>query len=387
MSAGLRVLLVGGPMYDPLYGRLAGFEREHGVGVEAVVAPTHPDLNRKIEEEFGSGAASYDLISTHTKYASSQKRWLTPLDEDLPSSELESFNARTLELARIDGVLYGIPRNLDVKLLLYRTDLMEDQPSSWEDLRETAALLHSEDLYGFVFPGKESGLFGHFFELHAMAGGRMFENDGPPEPHMDDGAGRWALGLLKDLYESAAPAETPDWHYDEVAACFREGRAAMSTDWPGGFYTYVDPEGSQVADRFDVALYPEGRTGRSIYSSSHTFAIPTTVRDRSAAVALLRFLTSRESQGYEAKLGTFPARADALRDARSKAEPGSLADRRWGLLKRAQNSALIPPKHPNYPAVEDAIWQGIREVFLGSKGLEDALRDTEAAARRAAHGR
>ena len=390
MSAGLKVLLVGGPMYDPLYERLPEFEEEHGVKVEAVVAPTHPDLNERIEEEFGSGGASYDLISTHTKYAPSQRQWLTPLDDDLSPVELEAFAGRPLELARIDGALYGVPRNLDVKLLLYRTDLMDDQPSSWEDLRETAARLRStgpsEDLYGFVFPGKESGLFGHFFELHAMAGGEMFGDGEPPAPRMDDEAGRWALGLLLDLYQNAAPKETPDWHYDEVAACFRGGRAAMSTDWPGGFYTYVDPEGSEVAGRFDVALYPEGSAGRRVYSSSHSFAIPTSVRDRPAAVELLRFLTSRESQAHEARLGTLPARGDALGDARSEAEPGSLAERRWGLLERAQEAALVPPKHPNYPAVEDAIWEGIREVFLGNRGVEDALRETEARAGRVARG-
>jgi multiple sugar transport system substrate-binding protein len=367
-------------MYDPLYGRISEFEQREGVRVETVVAPTHPDLNEWIENEFASGAARYDLISTHTKYAPSQKQWLTPLDDDLSSSELEPFNARPLELARIDGALYSLPRNLDVKLLLYRTDLMEDQPSSWEDLRETAARLRSDDLYGFAFPGKESGLFGHFFELHAMAGGEMFEDDGPPAPRLDDEAGRWALGLLADLYERAAPPETPDWHYDEVAACFREGRAAMSTDWPGGFYTYVDPEQSEVADRFDVALYPEGSAGRRVYSSSHSFAIPTSVRDRAVAVELLRFLTSRESQAYEAGLGTLPARGDALEDARSEAEPGSLSGRRLGLLERAQEAALIPPKHPSYPAVEDAIWEGVREVFLGNKSVEEALRDTETAA-------
>jgi multiple sugar transport system substrate-binding protein len=386
VSADLRVLLVGGPMYDPLYGRLLEFEAEHGLEVEAVVAPTHPDLNERIEEEFGSGGARYDLISTHTKYAPSQRRWLTPLDDDLSPAELAPFSGRPLELARIDGALYGVPRNLDVKLLLYRTDLMEDQPSSWEDLRETASRLLSDDLYGFVFPGKESGLFGHFFELHAMAGGRMFEDDDPPVPRMDDEAGRWALGLLKDLHENAAPKETPDWHYDEVAACFRGGRAAMSTDWPGGFYTYVDPEGSEVAGRFDVALYPEGSAGRHVYSGSHSFAIPASVRDRPAAVELLRFVTSRESQAYEARLGTLPARGDALEDARAEAEPGSLAGRRWDLLERAQEAALIPPKHPNYPAVEDAIWEGIREVFLRNRGVEDALRETEAAAGRAARG-
>jgi len=384
MSGSLKVLLVGGPRYDPLYSRLAEFEEREGLRVEKVIAPTHPDLNEQIEDEFASGAASYDLISTHTKYAPSQRQWLTPLDNDLDDGMLESFTPRTLELARIDGSLYGVPRNLDVKLLLYRTDLMEDQPSSWEDLLETATRLRSDSLYGFTFPGKESGLFGHFFELHAMAGGSMFEHGGPPAPHLDDEAGSWALGLLQDLYERAAPPETPDWHYDEVAACFREGGAAMSTDWPGGFYTYVDPDQSAVVDRFDVALYPEGRAGRHIYSSSHTFAIPATVRDRPAAVELLRFLTSRESQAHEARLGTLPARSDSLQDARSQAGP--LAERRWNLLERAQEAALVPPKHANYPAVEDAIWEGIREALLGNKGVEKALEDTEAAARRAVEG-
>jgi multiple sugar transport system substrate-binding protein len=382
MAGNLRILLVGGPMYDPLYERIGEFG---GMSIDVAVAPTHPDLNERIEEEFGSGTASYDLISTHAKYAPSQRQWLTPLDEDLEDSELKNFTPQTLELARIDGQLYGVPRNLDVKLLHYRTDIVPEPTASWEELREEAAQLRSDDLYGFVFPGKESGLFGHFFELHAMAGGRMFEGEGLPIPRLNDEAGIWTLTLLKDLYERAAPEETPNWHYDEVAACFRRGRAAMSTDWPGGFYTYEDPEQSAVVGSYDVALYPEGRAGRFVYSGSHTFAIPTTVRDRQAALELLRFLTSRESQAFEARLGTLPARSDSLGDARAEAEAGSLAERRWGVLEEAQEAALIPPKHPNYPAVEDAIWQGLREVFFG-KEVEEALRNTQEAARRAAEG-
>jgi multiple sugar transport system substrate-binding protein len=89
--------------------------------IETVIAPTHPDLDEQIEEEFASGSISYDLISTHTEYAPSQRRWLTPLDEVPDDGELEPLSRRTLEPARIDGLLYGVPRNLDVKLLLYRT--------------------------------------------------------------------------------------------------------------------------------------------------------------------------------------------------------------------------------------------------------------------------
>ena len=83
----MKALLVGGPMYDPLYTRLAEFEEHRGLKVETVVAPTHPDLNEQIEAEFASGGASYDLISTHTKYAPSQKQWLTPLDDDLDDED------------------------------------------------------------------------------------------------------------------------------------------------------------------------------------------------------------------------------------------------------------------------------------------------------------
>jgi multiple sugar transport system substrate-binding protein len=371
-------------MYDPLYSRFGEFEERGGFDVEVVETLPHPQLNERIEEAFSSGAASFDLISTHTKYAPSQSRWLTPLDDDLEETELEAFNARTLELARIDGRLYGVPRNLDVKLLYYRTDLMRGPPSTWDELREEGVRLRSDDLYGFAFPGKESGLFGHFFEFHAMAGGRMFTDADTPAPHFDDEAGGWALSLLKDLHDRAAPEETTEWHYDEVAACFRRGEAAMSTDWPGGFYTYEDPDQSAVSGSYDVALYPEGSAGRFVYSSSHTFAIPSTVRDRPAAIDLLRFLTSRRSQRLEAKLGTLPARADAREDARAETEVGSLAERRWELLAQTEEAALVPPKHPNYPAVEDAIWEGIREALLGNKSVEQALSDTEAAARYAA---
>ncbi|HEX2108076.1 MAG TPA: ABC transporter substrate-binding protein, partial [Rubrobacteraceae bacterium] len=86
----------------------------------------------------------------------------------------------TLELAPINGGLYGLPRMLDVKLLLYRTDLLLEPPASWEELLVEATRLRSEETYGFVFPGKESGLFGHFFELHAMAGDGCSRTKVPP---------------------------------------------------------------------------------------------------------------------------------------------------------------------------------------------------------------
>ena len=42
MSGRLKALLVGGPMYDPLYTSLAEFEEHGGLKVETVVAPHTP---------------------------------------------------------------------------------------------------------------------------------------------------------------------------------------------------------------------------------------------------------------------------------------------------------------------------------------------------------
>lgn len=388
-------------MYDPLYARLDEFGRETGWKVEVAARLPHPALNARIAEEFAAGTARYDLISTHSKYAPAQRQWLTPLDDDIDAEDLARFHPRPVALARIDGLLYGVPRNLDAKLLYYRSDLLMDPaeaaafaaaaqplrvPETWEEFRRVALhFARGPTLYGFAFPGRESGLFGHFFELQAMAGGRLF--DDRMAPVFADVAGRWALGLLAELYQrGAAPPETPHWHYDEVAACFRNGHAVMTTDWPGGFYTYTDPTLSAVAGRFDVALYPAGPAGRHVYAGSHTFAIPITVRDRPAAVALLRFLTSEESQLLEARRGGLPTRPAVLARVRAEAQPGSIQSRRWSLLEDTTAAVLFPPAHPRYPLMEDALWQSLQQAITGTASVEAALAEAEARIREIAAG-
>ena len=368
----LRILLVGGPMYEPLYATLDKFTDITGIRLEVLRSHDHPDLNHRIEAEFASGTARYDLISTHTKYAPSQAHWLTALPE--LEDELRDFEPRTVELARMGSDLKSIPRNLDLKLLYHRSDLIPNPPKTWEALRQLAFEHTKDGRYGFVFPGKESGLFGHFYELHAMFGGDLFRGSSSEhlEVHANDAAGIQALGFLRDLYEHAAPRETPDWHYDDVSKCFRDGHAAMTTDWPGGFYQYNAPD-SSVQGKYDLALYPTGPQGRHIYAGSHSFAIPVTVRDRPAALQLLRFLTSLPSQTLEARQGSLPTRRKALETVRREAEPGSLEAKRWQLLGEAGRHALIPPKHAQYPACEDIIWRGVRQALTRALELDAAL--------------
>src|SRR5262249_26856116 len=302
--------------------------------------------------------------------------------------------------ARIDGRFFQYPRNLDMRLLYYRRDLFEDRdaraafekshrrplapPETWDGLVEVAVFLARPGFFGFLFPGRESGLFGTFYELLVSAGGDLF---GPGLlPVLDGPAGVWAADRLTELHHRrrVTPRELPSWHYDEVSASYRAGDAAMVCDWPGSDYLYHDPATSRVADRTGIALLPAGFTGRrAAYAGVHSFAIPRTAANREGAGRLLRFLTSADAQLLEARRGAVPVRASALARIRDEAASDGRQAHRLGLLARTADEALIiPPKFAAYPDCEDAIWHALQRAMSGELSPAAAVREAAETIRR-----
>jgi len=393
----LNVALVAGPMYDPLYELLPEFEQKSGRRVHVAARLVHPELNAHLEQVYRAGTGAYDLVSTHNKYAPSQKHFLRPLDDWYRETELNEFIPSVLEMSRVEGWLLSIPRNIDVRLLYYRQDLFQDAgeqesfhrtagrelriPETWEELAQVAKFFtRPPELFGFAFPGRDSGLFGTFFELVAMAGGKLF---GPElRPGFVDAAGRWALGFLHRLYaeDQVTPRELPAMRYDEVSDLFLAGRCAMVADWPGGFHRYVDPVQSRVVGRFGLALYPTGPSGeRWIYAGGHVFAVPTSGRDEEGARALLKFLTSAEAQWHEAQHGALPVLKSVQSRLRAETDANSLEGHRLALLETTVNShMLLPPRFPLYPAVEEALWTSLQKGITGEWSVDDALHHAAA---------
>ncbi len=388
----LKAAFVGGPMYDYPYSKIPEFEAETGYKVEIGAKLIHPGLNEHIAGLYGKGKGSYDLITTHSKYAPSQKEWLSSLEADVSEEEAASYIPSTIELMRIGGELMQLPRNIDVKLVYYRKDLFEDTkekesfrqrfgyelapPKRWQELRDMAKFFtRPPHLYGFVFPGRYSGLFGHFFELLAMAGGTLFDEN--LKPQFVSQAGEWALGFLRDLYfiDKSCPEEVANWHYDETAQFFRDGKAAMTTDWPASFATYKDPAISRVEEKFAVSIYPVGPSGkRWVYAGGFSYAIPKGCEDRDGALALMRFLLSDEMQYEEAKRGAIPTKAVVRERMREEAQAGSMEEGRLTMLEQTVNeSLLIPPKFARYPVVEDSLWQSLQDGFTGKISVTEAL--------------
>ena len=182
--------------------------------MEVVAQLPHPELNGFVKRTLESGSPRIDLLSTHTKYAPSQAEWLAPLDGVLPATS-RRICCRGLASCRAsaDGFCNCLGTStcgyciIDATCLKTRANRKRSCASrdvrcgcqtTWTELAEVASFFTRPGLYGFLFPGRDSGLFGTFYEMLVGAGGELF--DDALRPAFDSSAGIWAAGLIADLH-------------------------------------------------------------------------------------------------------------------------------------------------------------------------------------------
>jgi multiple sugar transport system substrate-binding protein len=351
----LRLALVGGPMYDGLYRLL------DDSGVEIVVQADHPTLNRRAAELLACGER-IDLLATHSKYAPSQAAWLRPLDGVVASEWLAPLAPKAVELCRFRGVLLCVPRNIDVRVLWANRRLLGTRPvpESWAKLAASGL--------AFGFPGRESGLFGTFFEIVTAFGGRLF--DDALRPTLESDAARQAVELLVRLAKNAPP-DLCDWHYDQVDEALGAGRVALAAAWPGGTRALL---AAPAGDDLEPHPYLSGRS----YAGCHAWAIPNTCGDLDGALRLLERLGSAEAHALEAESGAVCARTDVFGAIRG----GDARDARRLQITRdtvAHRMITYPPL-ARFPEVEDAGWGALQRALRGEIDARAALAEMQAAA-------
>jgi multiple sugar transport system substrate-binding protein len=277
---------------------------------------------------------------------------------------LAALAPRAVDLCRFDGVLLSAPRLVDVRIMWVRTDRVAAVPDTWTEL------LDSDVTFGF--PGRESGLFGTFFELVVGAGGALFDAD--RQPTMATPEAEWAIDTLCRL-AARAPDDLPDWHYDGVDTALLAGRIDAAGAWPGGWGAIRD---SDHASDLAPFLYPAGSARRVSYSGCHSWAIPTTCGDVERAAAVVTELLGEDAQALDASGGNLCAHVGALAAVPTAGE----ADRRRLELTRAtiEDSMITYPPLADFPSIEDAGWSAIRDALLGRTSPRAATQEIQRAA-------
>ena len=353
----LRIALVGGPMYDHLYEALAPLD------LVVVVHADHPTLNREVARMLAAGER-IDVLATHSKYAPSQAQWLRPLDALVDTRVVEPLAPRAVDLCRFEGRQLCLPRLIDVRVLWARTDRVVSVPDTWD------ALVGSDIVFGF--PGRESGLFGGFFELVVAYGGELF--DAQLHPTMATPEAEHAIEMLCRL-AARAPRDLVDWQYDQVDAALLDGRIHAAAAWPGAWGAI---RASAIAKQLLPHLYPAGPARRVSYAGCHAWAIPHTCGDLDGACGLLHRLVGGELQGIDGAGGSMCAHRDAL----ARVEPSNDVDRRrLEITRRTIDEAMITyPPLARFPEIEDAGWSALHDALCGRQSPTEATRAIQSAA-------
>lgn len=355
----LRVALVGGPMYDGLYRVLEGRD------VEIALHADHPTLNRAAAALLARGER-LDVLSTHSKYAPSQAHWLHDLDGLLDPAAVAALAPGPVARCRFGGRLLAVPRNVDVRVLWANGDLVAGAavPATWD------ALLASDAAFGF--PGRESGLFGTFFELVVARGGRLFDAAGAPAMRTPE-----AVAAVEALVALAAraPHDLPRWHYDDVDAALGGGRVALAAAWPGATAALrAAPAGAAL----EPHPYLAGAEGVRSYAGCHAWAIPRTCGDLEGAAALVTELCSAEAHAREAESGAVCAHVEAFAAVRPRDE---IDARRLAITRSTiADGMLTYPPLTRFPEIEDAGWGALHRALCGELDPTQAVAEIQAAA-------
>jgi len=396
----LRVKLIGGAQYEPLYATIAEWEAATGATVEILSRKNHFELDREIKQDIAAGTLDWCVGSNHTSFAPQYGNIYTDLNALIPADVLAGFTPLMLEHSTVDGRLVQLPRHSDVSNMFYQKSLFEDEanrtafeaeygyplapPETWEQVSDMAMFFaNPPDFYGFQYVGKDEAVNGRFYELLVANGGAMFDEDW--NPTFNSAAGVEALSFFVDLYEAGAvPAGVPNYLWDDTGLGFASGTVAMDLDWGGWSAFFNDPANSQVAGNVGVIRAPMGSAGiRTGWSGSHSFSITEGCDNMEAAASLITFLTDPDRQIIEARMGILPTR-DAVWDtalAEFEASGNTFMTEVFSTFRTSMaEDAFTVPLIPEWIEVSNVMWPEIQAAIVGDKTAQEALDDAAEAA-------
>ncbi|KIR61094.1 ABC transporter substrate-binding protein [Micromonospora haikouensis] len=145
----------------------------------------------------------------------------------------EGTLAGPLDTARYQDKLYGAPKNTNVQLLWYRTDLVPDAPKTWDDMIKQAQDLKAQGKpYQVLTMGAQyEGLVVLYNTLAESAGGKILSDDGK-QAVMDAGTVT-ALDQLRRFATSGVTSPSfSNATEDPVRLEFQSGKGAFQVNWP-----------------------------------------------------------------------------------------------------------------------------------------------------------
>jgi multiple sugar transport system substrate-binding protein len=394
----LRVKLIGGDQYEPLYAEIEKWEAETGATVNILSRKNHFELDREIKQDIAAGTLDWCVGSNHTSFAPQYGSIYRDLNGVIDASVIAEFDALAIENSTVHDRLVQLPRHSDVSNMYYLKSVFEDQgnkdgfkakygydlapPETWDQVKDQAIFLtKGPDFFGTQYVGKDEAITGRFYELLVANGGALFDDDW--NPTFNSAAGVEAVSWFKDFYDAGAvPKGVLSYLWGETGNGFASGTIALNLDW-GGWASYFN-SADATAGNVGLIRAPKGSAGiRTGWSGSHTFSITESCDNVPAAASFVTFLTDYDRQMVEASKGLLPTRTQVWVDATAhfKADGNAfLANVMEVYSQSMAEDAFTPPLIPEWIEVSNEIWPRLQSAILGEMTIQAALDEAAEAA-------
>src|SRR5918998_6189240 len=157
---------------------IQSFEEEHETDIERTTVgwdAAHDEIFNRLR----AGDAP-DLIYLGSRWINefaSLENGVRSLEEFMTSEMKQQYYSSVLETVQSGGTTYAVPNNYSTKALIYRTDLIEEPPKTWDELVSTAQAVQNENpgMYGIgISAAAHVSTVDQFSQFLYQAGGTVF---------------------------------------------------------------------------------------------------------------------------------------------------------------------------------------------------------------------
>ncbi len=225
-----------------------------------------------------------------------------------------------------DAKTYGLPLLGDTWAMIWRKDLMGDEPpETWEDMIAAAKQCQEKNpgMSGLAFhqAGTSDAAAVTYNVVNALYGGELWNQDERKiEGVINDDAGKKAMQVLVDEMVPLTPKGSSNWFIDEVNAAIGQGKVCVGFQWIAAMGGLLDPKSSSlgktkedILKKLAFAPLPKQETdkvplgGMGLHVSRY---IPE--EKQAEALNFIKWFQTSEAQKRWAQLGGVPARNDVL---------------------------------------------------------------------------
>ncbi|RNA70204.1 ABC transporter substrate-binding protein [Alteribacter keqinensis] len=331
--------------------------------------------------EFSAGDSTIDVFDADVIWPAefAQAGYVLPLDRFIEEDgiDMDAYFPGTVESGHFDGRQWAMPKFTDAGLLYYRTDIVDEPPTTWDELLEMAEEYAGEEgtEFGYLMQANQyEGLVVNAIEFISAYGGQVLDDDQNVTVHSPETVA--AIEKMKEIVDAdSSPSNILNFDEPATHTAFLEGQAVFARNWPYMQSMTEDEDQSRVAGNVGFALLPAGDAGSAAGLGGWMTMINRYSENPEAAWEFVKFMTGPEGQKISAMEGGLaPTIAELYEDPEVQDVAQLFADEEF---VRTLDNAVPRPITPIYPQISDIMQIELSRALAGEISAEEAASNMQ----------